>query len=400
MRKGWLKYLRVLSLVTLACTFTTGCWDRTELNELAIVLATGSDLTEQGEYELSDQIVVPAQLGSGSGGGAGDGKKYVVFAATGHDLLEAAQVMQTKLSRRIFLGHRRAIFIGEALARKGLSHVLDEYSRNPDLRLRGDIFLVLHGKAIDALKTPHPLERLPALSDVKSLKTAGGPTDVTMRDFLMAATSDSSWPVMQAIEVGKGASEGESSDSAQRKIVGTAIFDKQLRYVGLLEFNDAILRQWIVGQVSRQFITTFVPPGNGYVTIDASHLSSSIQATWRQGQLTFYVTLKGRGVLKENETNLDLNQNKNMLQIEHYLNQKTEANATKMIRFVQQRYQGDIFGFDETVHRQLPLVWRRLRKNWPLYFSQARVVVKTDLVVRRTGQTGPSLELSQASIQK
>ncbi|OFW78123.1 MAG: hypothetical protein A2201_05075 [Alicyclobacillus sp. RIFOXYA1_FULL_53_8] len=55
----------VVLVLALSLVLTTGCWDRTELNELAIVLASGSDWSEDGQYELSDQIAIPAQLSSG-----------------------------------------------------------------------------------------------------------------------------------------------------------------------------------------------------------------------------------------------------------------------------------------------------------------------------------------------
>ncbi|GJM70963.1 hypothetical protein HMSSN036_31790 [Paenibacillus macerans] len=55
------------------------------------------------------------------------------------------QQMQTKLSRLVFRGHRRIIVIGEPLARKGLKDVLDTYTRDPNLKLRTDVFIVKGG---------------------------------------------------------------------------------------------------------------------------------------------------------------------------------------------------------------------------------------------------------------
>ena len=399
----------VVLVLALSLVLTTGCWDRTELNELAIVLASGSDWSEDGQYELSDQIAIPAQLSSGQSSSGGQGKGYFVVWGQGHDLLEAAQELQTRLSRKIFLGHRRAIFIGERLAQHGLTHILDEYTRNPDLRLRGDIFMVRGGTARAALLAPHSFERLPALADVKALKTTGGPSDVTLRDFLIAASSETSIPTMQVIELGGSESESgnddggsENENSAQkgdRKIVGTAFFDKHLRLMGFLPLKEAILRQWMIGGLSHQFVTSFIPQGGGYVTLDAIHLHSSIEPVLQGTQLTFFVTLKGRGTVRENETNLDLTQSKSLRIIETYLNQDTAQSAQRMIEKMQSRYQADIFGFDQSVHRKYPQAWKSMRRNWPSHFASARVVVNVKLVIRRSGLTGPSLELQPDDIK-
>jgi len=390
---------RVVAFVlALSLVLTTGCWDRTELNELAIVLASGSDWSEDGQYELSDQIVVPAQLSSSQTSSGGQGKGYLVVWDQGHDLLDAAQKLQTRLARKIFLGHRRAIFFGERLAKHGLSHVMDEYTRNPDLRLRGDIFLVRDGTARAALLASHSFERVPALADVKALKTTGGPSDVTLRDFLIAASSETSIPTMQVIELG-GSESDDPAQKGDRKISGTAFFDKHLRLMGFLPLKEAILRQWLIGGLSHQFVTSLIPKGGGYVTLDAIHLHSSIQPVLHGSQLTFYVTLEGQGTVRENETNLDLTQSQNLRLIETYLNRDTAQSAERLIEKMQTRYQADIFGFDQSVHRKYPLAWKTLRKDWPNLFASARVVVNAKLIVKRGGLTGPSLELKPEEIQ-
>lgn len=392
-RRRVVAFVLALSLVLL-----TGCWDRTELNELAIVLASGSDWSEDGQYELSDQIVVPAQLSSSQTSSGGQGKGYLVVWDQGHDLLDAAQKLQSRLARKIFLGHRRAIFFGERLAKHGLSHVMDEYTRNPDLRLRGDIFLVRDGTARAALLASHSFERVPALADVKALKTTGGPSDVTLRDFLIAASSETSIPTMQVIELG-GSESDDPAQKGDRKISGTAFFDKHLRLMGFLPLKEAILRQWLIGGLSHQFVTSLIPKGGGYVTLDAIHLHSSMQPVLHGSQLTFYVTLEGQGTVRENETNLDLTQSQNLRLIETYLNRDTAQSAERLIEKMQTRYQADIFGFDQSVHRKYPQAWKTLRKDWPSLFASARVVVNAKLIVKRGGLTGPSLELKPEEIQ-
>jgi len=47
-------------IVSLSLFLISGCWDRNELNEQAIWLATGWDISESGEIEVSGQVIIPA----------------------------------------------------------------------------------------------------------------------------------------------------------------------------------------------------------------------------------------------------------------------------------------------------------------------------------------------------
>lgn len=59
-----------------------------------------------------------------------------MLTATGSSIGDLTQQIQDKLPRKVFLGHRRSIFIGEKLAREGLIDVMDQFTRNTDTRLK------------------------------------------------------------------------------------------------------------------------------------------------------------------------------------------------------------------------------------------------------------------------
>ena len=60
-------------LVLVFLVFTGGCWDRRELENLAVVVGIGINLAPEGEgYEVSSQIVRAAQIQSPGGSGSGD----------------------------------------------------------------------------------------------------------------------------------------------------------------------------------------------------------------------------------------------------------------------------------------------------------------------------------------
>ena len=50
--------------------------------------------------------------------------------------------------------------MGEQLAKYGIHEIVDEYIRNPEIRLRADMFVIKGGEALDILKMPYPFERI------------------------------------------------------------------------------------------------------------------------------------------------------------------------------------------------------------------------------------------------
>lgn len=402
--------IQILSFVLiLSLFFTTGCWDRTELNDLAIILGWGMDQTQDGTYMTSAQIVIPSKSGNSQGtGGSGQGKGYFVVTATGKSILDAAQNMQTKLSRHISASHRRVLFIGERLARNGLGGILDEYSRNPDTRLRSDIFVVKGGTAKDFLKTSYPLENIPVFGVLKEYNQLGALKETAFLDFLISATSEGSSSNLPAVAIDSDSSSQDGQDQEREdqsnekgfRIAGTGIFDKDLKLIGFLNMDEARALRWVSGTLTRQTITTVVPQGKGNVSLDLMSMGSKIHPIIRGNQIKFDVMLSGKGNIRENNTNLDLMQSKNLTLVQNALDKQVQASILKTITKVQKEYGVDDFGFSDVIHRKYPYRWKSLKTNWEKEFPKTKIFVKANLTVLRVGLTGPSLQLKESEIKQ
>ena len=50
-------------ILVISLCFLTGCWDRTELNDLAIELGWGLDQAKNNKIEISAQFIIPSKWG-------------------------------------------------------------------------------------------------------------------------------------------------------------------------------------------------------------------------------------------------------------------------------------------------------------------------------------------------
>ncbi|MGG2067075.1 Ger(x)C family spore germination protein [Bacillus sp. S14(2024)] len=388
------------TILVVSLFFLTGCWDRTELNDLAIELGWGLDQAKNNKVKISAQFIIPSKMGMGQSGRSAAGKSVFIETGTGKDTIEAGQMIQTKLSREIFRGHQRVILIGEQLARHGLAPVLDVYSRDPDIRLRADALVVKGSTAEQFLEASKPLEAIPALGALKEHMQIEELGDTSLLNFLIAGTSDGITPILPVIKLTHISKKQDKTEFKGFQIVGGAVFNKDLKLVGYINIQEWLTTLWLVNRLSKQNITATVPKENGSASLYMTKIGRKIIPIIRGNTIKYDILLSGEGVIRENNTNLDLTQPKNLTLLEHVLEKKAEKQALQTIKKVQKQYGTDIFGLGEAIHQKYPSQWKGLKKNWDKQFRKVEVSVHANLTIRRVGLTGPSLQLKKNEIKK
>ena len=90
----------MLGLLCVAAGILSGCWDRVEVNDLALVNAAAFDAVPGGGDSVTVQVVVPKNLqaaggtGPQSGGQGGGGPVVAVVSGTGRSIADAVSRIQ------------------------------------------------------------------------------------------------------------------------------------------------------------------------------------------------------------------------------------------------------------------------------------------------------------------
>src|SRR5213080_791664 len=163
----------------------TGCWDRTEINDLAIVVATAQDKAGKENYRVTVQAPLPSSLGgpgsSGGGGGTSGEGPFLVAQGTGKNLNQGVQDIQSRLSRKLYFPHRRVLIIGEELAKRGITESLNAILIEPQSRLT-TFLLISKGEGLKMLTAQPRMEQFSAEAIREMAKAR---MDVTVRDALL-----------------------------------------------------------------------------------------------------------------------------------------------------------------------------------------------------------------------
>ncbi|MEK5394374.1 spore gernimation protein GerC [Paenibacillus sp. VTT E-133280] len=383
----------LLCMVILVQVFVTGCWSRRELNDLAIAVGIGIDKIGD-QYQISAQVVLPSQI-AGSKGGSPQ-SPVNLYKATGHTVYEALRKITTLSPRKIYISHLRILVLGEALAKEGISDVLDFMSRDTDTR--NDYFIVVakDAKAEDALKILTSLEKIPAVRLFSSLETSEkqwAPTStVTLGTLVTELVSKGKNPVLTGVvingnvEVGQTQKNVETVDSpTELKYSGLAVFKKD-KLIGWLNPEESKVYNYLTNKVKSTVFYIQCPEGKK-VSLDVFDARSKIKGSMHNDKPEISIEQHIESDLGEVQCrNLDLTEPKTITELEQIANQKVVDLFETTIKKVQQEYKSDIFGFGEVIHRSNPQAWKKLQDNWDQTFLNLPVSVKADIKIRLLGK--------------
>lgn len=376
---------------------TSGCWDRTEINDLAFIAGTAFDLTDDGKFILSHQIAIPSQGGPG-GGGSGQPEKFFVMSAVGKTINEAFNRLQKKSSRRLFTAHRSVIYIGESLAKHGIQDILDVYTHESKQRLKTYMMVVKGGEARRLLQVKYPFEQVPSEA-IKEMEAFRSELAVTLRDFFLASSNEGISPVLGVI-MPESLSEGiQENKNKMFKLAGSAIF-KDFKLVGFLNENETNGFLWVTDRMMSGRVNAKLREGDGTVGMILDKANRKITPEISGDKIKFKILLQGEGIIWENNTPLDIGLPKNLKLVEKAMEKSVEKQVLDTLSKVQKQYKVDSVGFGQEIYRNKPKQWKALKEQWDHKFPEVDVSVAVKLKIIGSGMAGAPLQLKEKEIIK
>jgi spore germination protein KC len=381
-----MKVLRMLLIWGMTLILLTGCWNRVEINDIAIVTAIGLDLVEDGTLRLTLQVAVPSKLGS-SGGGAGgsSGKSTIIISETGATVSEAYRNIQGKLPRRIFFSQSRVLLIGEDLAKKGVFHIIDFHTRYAEPRINSFIMFT-KGKASKIMNSMPKFENVSA-EEMRELAKMSVGLKIYVRDFLNMLLTEGIEPfasqfTLKSLEVNTKNKSGEI-----QAVNGIAVFKKD-KLIGWMDEVETRGLLWLRNEIETGVITIKIPEekGGGNISMEIVRADSNIVPILKQGELKLDVDVVTELSVIENDSKLSLFETKVIEETQKYADDEIRKRIEMVVDKAQKEFGSDIFGFGQSVYKKYPKEWNsHYKKNWEKEFAQAKVTVNSKAFVRRIG---------------
>ncbi|XID90606.1 Ger(x)C family spore germination protein [Paenibacillaceae bacterium WGS1546] len=394
-------------IVFLLAPVLTGCWDRMEIEERAVVLGISVDAApkeaERREDEVTHtmegypvpttdmirvtvQIALPGKipLGPGEGGGGGgekSGQTVWVVSTEGHTIDDAIMNMQQQISGRIFFGHLRVIVVSDELAKLGMQNINDYFRRNSEVR-RMAWMMISKGKAERLLRAAPELERVPALYLMSTMDNAvkQGRFPVNyVGMFWSNSAKKGQEPFLPYIELKKQQNvelKGLAYFQGDRMVGATRPF-QIAAYMAIRGMNPAGYRGVVKLEGEKNAVTVY-----------ATSRRSDYHARVENGNLRVKVSIFTEINLEEKiNEQFNVKSSDALRDIETRNEQSLKKEVENLIWELQAKG-SDIFGFGEYVRAKKSGYWNArigTKEKWQLAFRDLDVEVRVESRIRRIG---------------
>lgn len=414
-----MKKIAILLLVIVNTIVLSGCWDRMEINDLAIVTAVGIDKTEDGDICLSLLIPTPKRLsgssgggGNSSGGGSGGENKAptILISECGESIIDTFRKLQRKSSREIMFSHVRLIVIGERLARDGVENALDFFSRYRQSNLRAHILFTKENVG-EVLESDPGIE-LTVSELIREEGEQGIGVQTDLKDFIHMLTEEGVNPIAGQVVITpllverRGDAERKKSQTGKSfsSVRGAAVFHKD-KLVGWISDAETRGVLWLRDEIKEGAggITAAVPEeqGGGKIAVRVRSAKTRMLPAIHDGKLTVAVSVEAQAILYESSSRMDLSDPKSIYYIEKLVESDINEKIAIALEKIQKQLQCDVAGFGSAVYRKYPEEWRKqYKENWDEDYPNLDIQVATKVWIPRVGFVTNSLTRQEDEIKK
>ncbi|MED4551338.1 Ger(x)C family spore germination protein [Lysinibacillus capsici] len=375
-----------------------GCWNKRELNELAIVTAVGVDKSDE-LFEISVQIVNPSQVASNKASGI----QVPVFTyhAKGKSLFDAIRKLTALTPRKPYYAHAQIIIIGEEMAEEGMNSILDLFQRDPEGRSDFNFIVSHDSTAQEILSVLTPLEDVPASKMFKSLKVSeavwGTTESVILDDLIQSLGSIDHSAVLPSIHIHGDADAGDFSSNiekidspAQLKYGGLAIF-KNYKLIGYLSEQESRDYNFLNNNIKSTF-EIIACPEEGKISTEIINSSTKMTGHFQNDVPSISIKLDIEQNVAEVSCSLDLTKSKTIDALNKETSRQIKERLERTLQTIQQTYQADLLKFSNVLHREDYQAWNRIKKNWQTLYPNLEVQIEVDVHTKGVG-TATKLKL-------
>lgn len=376
------KLLSTVVFFLIASLIIAGCWNRRELNTLAIVAGAAIDKGQKpDEIQLTVQVIKPGEMkGPGKdGNGAAPQEAFQNLKEKGTSGFQIIRSITQEYSRKPYWPHSQILIFSEEVAKEGIRKHLDLFLRDHEPRPLTNI-LIAKGSAAAILEQKSGQEKIPALGiydTIKTLSSSSIAPQINILEMTKRLLSKPTAPIAPLIEL-----VGEGKDRRAR-ITGTAIF-KGDRLVGELNGSESRGLLWVINEVKSGIISVDYPEGKEKVDLEIIRASSKIIPEIKDGKIRIVVKIREEGNLGAQMSSENLTKAPAWKKLEEKQGTAIGQEVTAALQKARE-LNTDIFGFGNAIQKKFPKIWNDLEKNWDNIFPGLEVVVTVEAKLRRSG---------------
>ncbi|WP_276620986.1 Ger(x)C family spore germination protein [Syntrophomonas wolfei] len=361
----------LLFIVIFLLPSCSACWDIRELNNSAVCTGAGVELSREGKFIFSGQMVKPsAPSESGT-----QTSTAVVLSASGSGVADAARRFMLSLSRFPEWSSISTFVIGEELAREDLALLVDFLLRNRNPRPTVNLVLSRGCTPEEVLSLPMPLspysgKGLETILDLQE-KQLGIYVPTNVHEFIHKLTTAGIEPVVPQVSI----------EEKKLFISGTAVF-KGRRIVGSLNETESRGYRWMNARSFNGGIIDLGSPQNPseLVSLEVKQFTGKTTPKLEQDQLKMKITIRAELVFYEKSNSGELLTLSWKEEMERLAAQKIKQEISACIK-KSQLLGSDILGWGYILQKHEPQLWESFSANWDDFFPTIESDIEVETLI-------------------
>ncbi|MFT9494390.1 Ger(x)C family spore germination protein [Anaerosolibacter sp.] len=374
----------LLMLLIIGVSFTSGCWNYREIDEMTIVSGVAIDYEDE-QFIITIESITPK-------GGQDIDMTADLTTAEGATIFDAIRNLIMQTGRRVYWAHGKVIVISEEIARAGITPVLDYVTR--DAEVRENMWLLL-SKEKDARSLLEGRDKMHDTISIhiddmlQSQKSISKYNAMELWRFLDDLTADGISPTMPMATL---KIKGEDKIPL---INGIAIFKKD-KMVGELNGIEARSLLLTKGELKGGvFVVPKVGKTSTDVTLEIFKSKTEVKPELKNGKLMMKIDVKIDVNIAEITGTEDFISEKGRKILQKEAEGMIEAQIESTFNRVQKQWGSDVFDFGGVVQREMPDYWRGNKDDWDEHFANLKTEVNVALNIRGSALTSKPIKVGE-----
>ncbi|MEM1485708.1 Ger(x)C family spore germination protein [Oscillospiraceae bacterium PP1C4] len=408
----------------------TGCWNKRELNEVAIIYGIGIDaVNNSDEIEVSFQVINPNALRKQ---GSSQQAPIIIISAKGKTLYDAIRNNLTQFDRKLFFFSNKVVVVDEKIAKKGVQEVLDLLMRDHETSITAHMVIAKDSTAKEILGVEKGVQNIQAsyLDDMINISNKYGIKSIkcNLLDFYKKLLKQGIEPTVGVTIVSESENQQEEQKkektSKSIKYSNAAVFQDD-RLIGYFDENQTIGYNFIANKIGDSIIPVIIDnetekkmdweeekaiqeeiqknidkgkqKKKAYekkkekekditkiITVEINENTSRITGNIENGKIILNITVNVAGDIGESTFSQDFTNVEIVKAIEKAFSNTIKERVQQSIDKARD-LEADVFGLGLMLQRTNPAAWKQVKEDWNKEFVKAEFRIEVNSTLHDSG---------------
>lgn len=382
--------MKKIKYIILLLPLLSGCYNYRELNELGITTAVSIDYKDNN-FILISEVINPIKQQDVS---ASNNSPFVNFTSVAPSIQEAFRNTVLESPRQLYLSQLEIILVSEEIINNHLEEFLEFFSREPETRTEIKVIIAKTDESTKGITIQSLLTNFSSSNILESLevqnKLLGLTQEVTINELLNMYLDPNLEIVLPSMILYGSSDIGDEKENITTSIpktlvkVGTTSAIKDGKILGYLSEEESKTVNLINGNLTKTILK--ISYEDGYVVFEPNRIKTKQKLDIKDNKIT--IEISGFSKIKEFHTNKNIKNMKTVEELNKYFNKEIENMIKDNFNKIREKYNTDMFGFQELYYRTDHKYFKKYCSNWyETTFPNIELEVKSNIKLYEKGNT-------------